>query len=100
MSNKIDITGVPITKLPPGEAQGARDLQRWAGRRTVGRSGVFEDNSPVRIFHCKSCKYEEVRTLSKRERAVFKCPRCGSKKVKWRQRSRQPKGAGTLVLPR
>ena len=25
----VDITGLKITKLPPGEAIGARDLQRW-----------------------------------------------------------------------
>jgi hypothetical protein len=31
-----------IRKLPPGEALGARDLQRWAARRNAGRSGVKE----------------------------------------------------------
>jgi hypothetical protein len=31
---------VKITKLPPGEAEGARDLQTWAFRRSTGRSGV------------------------------------------------------------
>jgi hypothetical protein len=25
----VDVTGMMITKLPPGEAVGARDLQRW-----------------------------------------------------------------------
>jgi hypothetical protein len=25
----IDVTGMKITKLPPGEARGARDLQNW-----------------------------------------------------------------------
>jgi hypothetical protein len=29
-----------ITKLPPGEAVGARDLQRWSKRRLAGISGV------------------------------------------------------------
>jgi hypothetical protein len=29
-----------ITKLPPGEAEGARDLQTWASRRSTGWSGV------------------------------------------------------------
>jgi hypothetical protein len=28
-----------VTVLPPGEAVGARDLQRWASRRSAGRSG-------------------------------------------------------------
>jgi hypothetical protein len=31
---------VPITRLPPGEAFGARDLQRWSHRRAFGRAGV------------------------------------------------------------
>ena len=31
---------VKITKCPPGEAEGARDLQEWGSRRLVGRSGV------------------------------------------------------------
>jgi hypothetical protein len=31
---------IEIKRLPPGEARGARDLQRWASRRRVGRSGV------------------------------------------------------------
>jgi hypothetical protein len=29
-----------VKVLPPGEAEGARDLQRWANRRAGGRSGV------------------------------------------------------------
>jgi hypothetical protein len=29
-----------ITKFPPGEAQGARDLQTWSSRRAAGRTGV------------------------------------------------------------
>jgi hypothetical protein len=31
---------VKITKLPPGEAIGARDLRTWASRRAAGRAGV------------------------------------------------------------
>ena len=31
---------VKITKLPPGEALGARDLQTWAGRRAGREAGV------------------------------------------------------------
>jgi hypothetical protein len=30
---------VKITYLPPGEALGARDLQRWAHRRALGKAG-------------------------------------------------------------
>jgi len=29
-----------ITKLPLGEAEGARDLQTWASQRSAGRAGV------------------------------------------------------------
>jgi len=29
-----------FTKLPPGEAEGARDLATWSSRRKIGRSGV------------------------------------------------------------
>jgi hypothetical protein len=31
---------IKVTKCPPGEALGARDLQRWAQRRAAGWSGV------------------------------------------------------------
>jgi hypothetical protein len=31
---------IKITKLPPGKAIGADDLQRWAHQRLRGRSGV------------------------------------------------------------
>jgi hypothetical protein len=31
---------IKITKCPPGEALGARDLQRWAAQRLKGGSGV------------------------------------------------------------
>ena len=33
---------VIVTKLPPGEAYGARDLQNWAERRKAGKFGVFD----------------------------------------------------------
>jgi hypothetical protein len=29
-----------VTKLPPGETIGARDLQTWASRRAAGRAGI------------------------------------------------------------
>jgi hypothetical protein len=31
---------VEIQKLPPGEALGARDLQKWSQNRALGRWGV------------------------------------------------------------
>jgi hypothetical protein len=38
----VDITGMKITKLPPGEAIGARDLKRWrsSNLRQLSKSGV------------------------------------------------------------
>lgn len=36
-----DITGMKVTKLPPGEAIGARDLHNWSSRRNANRTGVF-----------------------------------------------------------
>lgn len=36
-----DYSGFPITKLPPGEAFGARDLQNWSNNRATGRAGSF-----------------------------------------------------------
>jgi hypothetical protein len=36
-----DCTGLPVTKLPPGEAFGARDLQNWSNNRAIGRPGAF-----------------------------------------------------------
>jgi hypothetical protein len=34
------MSDVKVTVCPPGEAIGARDLQRWAHNRKLGRSGV------------------------------------------------------------
>jgi hypothetical protein len=34
-----DITGLPITKLPPGKAFGADDLTRWSHKRASGGAG-------------------------------------------------------------
>lgn len=34
---------VKITKLPPGKAIGADDLQRWSRQRNAGRSGAPDD---------------------------------------------------------
>jgi hypothetical protein len=34
---------VKITKLAPGKAIGADDLQRWSRQRNAGRSGVTDD---------------------------------------------------------
>jgi hypothetical protein len=34
------IAGVQIKRLPPGKAFGAGDMETWAARRMLGRSGV------------------------------------------------------------
>ena len=34
--------GIEVTKLPAGEAYGARDMQKWSLRRMKGQSGVPE----------------------------------------------------------
>ena len=36
----MDDNTIKITKLPPGEAMGARDLRKWASNRRAGGSGV------------------------------------------------------------
>jgi hypothetical protein len=38
---------VEIRRLPSGEAIGARDLQRWANRRRVGRGGIGRNQKPT-----------------------------------------------------
>jgi len=34
---------IDVTKLPPGEAYGAKDLQNWSTRRNAGKCGVRDD---------------------------------------------------------
>ena len=52
---RIDYGDVPITKLPPGKAYGADDLQRWAHRRTAGQAGTGIDKAKSVILQCKAC---------------------------------------------
>lgn len=40
---------VKITKLPPGEAEGARDLRDWGHRRQLGRSGVRKEKTKAQL---------------------------------------------------
>jgi hypothetical protein len=42
---------VKITKLPPGKAIGADDLQIWARRRNAGLSGVPDDRQQENLLH-------------------------------------------------
>ena len=46
----VNITGLPITKLPPGEAIGARDLQRWHPARlsNLTSAGISAETKTAR----------------------------------------------------
>ncbi len=83
--------GVKITKLPPGEAVGARDLQHW-----IGNGVPRDDYSRVRliILHCKRCGHtsEFVARKSFTKRINFKCSECRRPIfVKWGNRKRMTK---------
>ena len=69
-------------KLPPGEAIGARDLQKWATRRMSGKSGVGLDEK-LQTVVCKMCGHKMQMFQSKR---FPKCPRCGEELVKLTKR--------------
>lgn len=71
---------VEITKLPPGEATGARNLQNWSNRRLIGRSGTYRDSTPVRVFKCRRCNFKQTRTLSRTVKGKLICPNCGFRK--------------------
>ena len=78
---------VEIKKLPPGEAYGARDLQKWANNRSMGRAGVGGGNwnkiRPTKI-QCKKCRHKTKMMISddmKKRGVKFACARCGSKDV-------------------
>lgn len=69
---------VKVTVLPPGEAVGARDLQRWGNRRALGRSGLGR----TVVFVCRSCgKYAEE---AKRSRLCSKCRKKAKKLRRFR----------------
>lgn len=78
-----------ITKCPPGEAIGARDLQRWSSRRRGGWSGSgkgvdFEDDQFTKqpfMVKCKRCGHSKMIeiSLAKLRRARFRCSRCGTR---------------------
>jgi len=45
---------IKITKLPPGEALGARDLQNWAMQRLRGRSGIPKTRREKKVAKARS----------------------------------------------
>lgn len=77
---------VKITVLPPGEAIGARDLQRWSGRRSGGRSntGVTLDATKI-AYQCHQCGRKTEMLVNKKmgKTAKFRCSRCGSFSIKF-----------------
>jgi hypothetical protein len=50
---------VKITKLPPGKAKGADDLQRWSRQRTAGRSGVPDERKEEKRLHQQKQRREK-----------------------------------------
>jgi hypothetical protein len=55
------VTGamVKITKLPPGKAIGADDLQIWARQRNAGLSGVPDDREQQNRLHIQKRRREK-----------------------------------------
>lgn len=77
---------VKITKCPPGEALGARDLQNWSRGRLQGSSytnGPSYFKFQTILVHCRNCtnQVEMQVTKEQRERMRFKCSRCRSTDV-------------------
>jgi hypothetical protein len=86
--------GFKITKLPDGEAIGARDLQNWGAHRAAGRTGVRDNRKNIFTFvaECKcGHKSELLVRKSQLARVDFKCAKCGPlirPKVRRRDRER------------
>lgn len=82
---KIDYGSVPITKLPPGEAYGARDLQRWSLNRAVGASGSGSSRTKAVSLNCPSCKGVTTIMVSiyqKHNKIGRQCRHCGKRGIK------------------
>jgi hypothetical protein len=76
--NADSIGGISVTRLPPGEALGAGDLETWSHRRSGGWSGV-------------SLSKDEWKRLKRWEREAQK------KHSPHRLTQREAAAAGTLV---
>jgi len=78
---KKKFTGPPrFTKLPPGEADGARDLQDWSQRRRGGKGGTQRGRkAKVKLrLRCRECgRPSEVLVAPERKRFPVICPGCG-----------------------
>jgi ribosomal protein L44E len=87
---KREYAMVEIKRLPPGVAEGAYDLQRWAGRRLAGQFGSGGSPTPRMVtikIQCSGCGKKANKTFlgATMDRATpkFVCSRCGSIDVKW-----------------
>jgi hypothetical protein len=94
---------IKITKLPPGEAIGARDLQLWQQRRTVGRGGIYKKHADTRrvYIRCKVCRFlNELEVYWKNiETLKFKCMKCDSKDVEVGRRKKDSHGKWRTEYP-
>jgi len=58
---------IRITKLPPGKAIGADDLQNWSRQRNAGRSGTRDDRLEEKRLR-KQKRWREKRLLKHRRK--------------------------------
>jgi hypothetical protein len=74
-------TMVKITKLPPGKAIGADDLQIWARQRNGGLSGVPDDRQQKNRLHQKQWRARWLRLLQgiARDQWLFRLIAAGRK---------------------
>lgn len=89
--NTVDYGNVPITKLPPGRAYGAGDLQQWSMNRAVGASGVAANKTVGAVMLCPKCKKITEIIISqydRRDRKGQTCRHCGKKGLKLIKRKR------------
>jgi len=100
---KIDYGNVPITKLPPGKAYGADDLQRWAQRRNTGSFGTGIDKAKSVLLKCKACgKTRDMLTqIYVKARSLHPVCECGKRMrpvIFKREGFRRPGSSKTVVL--
>ncbi len=81
-SEPINYGNIPIKKLPPGEALGARDLQQWSHNRTLGRSGTGTDQTRAVTLVCSKCDGVTPaieKNWTRQNGRKFVCRHCGNK---------------------
>lgn len=82
--SEAELAGVEIKRLPPGEAIGARDLQRWSQNRATGRSGTGSAKVKGVVYVCLACGHRNQVIVSafRRKRISSRCRECGSNRLK------------------